>query len=261
MFNRLRVRNFCLLVVVNVVLLFTIEAFYGDVKAWGEDYMKKPVVADNGSGNNSEATDNTIADPFEVTNRIMFEFNDKVYFWLIRPLSGPYNAFIDEPERGLISNFFHNLLTPIRFVSSLLQLKLEDAGIELARFGINTTLGVFGLGDVAAANFNLEANRKDIGQTLGSYGIGHGFYIVWPFLGPMTLRDSFGYAGDQALSPISYVGSLEGSLSLNVYRYFNKTSLQIGDYEDLKTSAVDPYIALRDAYIQYRNNLVRQESK
>ncbi|MBF0317755.1 MAG: VacJ family lipoprotein [Nitrospirae bacterium] len=257
MYGSLRVRDFCLLVIV-VVLFFAVETFYcGNVNTWAEEYMKKSATADDGTDN----TNGTVADPFEVTNRIMFDFNDRFYFWVLKPLGGAYNALIDEPERSVISNFFHNLLMPIRFVNSLLQLKLEDAGTELARFGINTTLGVFGLGDVAAGNFNLEANRKDTGQTLGSYGLGHGFYIVWPFLGPMSLRDSFGYAGDQALSPISYVGSLEGSLSLNMYRYFNKTSLQIGEYEDFKSSAVDPYIAMRDAYIQYRNNLVRQESK
>ncbi|KJU84653.1 VacJ-like lipoprotein [Candidatus Magnetobacterium bavaricum] len=259
MFSSMRLSYFCLLVAVNVLLLFTVETFYyGNVRAWGEEYMKKPSNVDSATENN---TNNTVADPFEVTNRIMFDFNDRFYFWVLKPLGGAYSALVAEPERTVISNFFNNLLMPIRFVNSLLQLKLEDAGIELARFGINTTLGVFGLGDVAAGDFNIEANRKDTGQTLGSYGLGHGFYIVWPFLGPMSLRDSFGYVGDYALSPISYVGNLEGSLSLNAYRYFNKTSLQIGEYEDFKEAAVDPYIAMRDAYIQYRNNLVRQESK
>ncbi|MBF0536700.1 MAG: VacJ family lipoprotein [Nitrospirae bacterium] len=218
-------------------------------------------TVDNAPDNNATATNNTIADPFEVTNRMMFEFNDRFYFWVLKPLSGAYSAFIAEPERAVIGNFFHNLLMPIRLVNSLLQLRFDEAGIELARFGINTTIGILGLGDVAEGDFKLKGNRKDTGQTLGSYGIGHGFYIVWPFLGPMSLRDSFGYVGDQALSPTSYVGNLQGTLSLNMYRYFNKTSLQIGDYEDLKDSAVDPYIAMRDAYVQYRNNLLRQESQ
>ncbi|MBF0345888.1 MAG: VacJ family lipoprotein [Nitrospirae bacterium] len=253
MFNSLRVRIFYLFVVVNVLLLFVIEVIpYGNAKAWGE---VNEATASNG------ASSSAIDDPFEATNRIMFEFNDKFYFWVIKPLSAGYSAFVGEDERVVVGNFFHNLLMPVRLVNSLLQLKFDEAGIELARFGINTTIGVWGLGDVATGSFKLSSNKKDMGLTLGTYGAGHGFYIVWPFLGPMSLRDSFGYVGDLALSPISYVGSLEGSLSLNVYKYFNKTSLHIGDYEDIKSSSLDPYVALRDAYIQHRNNLVKQESQ
>jgi len=96
----------------------------------------------------------------------------------------------------------------------------------------------------------------DLGQTLGVYGVGQGFYIVWPILGPSSARDSVDIAGNYFLYPVNYISPWYAWLGVRGYEEVNDTSLRIGDYEFLKEAAIDPYVALRDAYIQYRQKMV-----
>jgi phospholipid-binding lipoprotein MlaA len=199
-----------------------------------------------------------IADPIRPWNNAMYHFNDKLYFWVLKPASKGYSTVIPEDMRIAVSNFFKNVTTPVRFVSSILQLKIGDAGNELLRFVYNSTAGVCGLADAAKADFGVPRQEEDIGQALGSYGIGHGFYIVWPFFGPSSLRDTVGLIGDAFLDPVSYVDPLEASVGITSYDKVNTVSLHIGDYEDLKKSAVDPYVSIRDAYLQYRKKKVEE---
>jgi phospholipid-binding lipoprotein MlaA len=199
-----------------------------------------------------------IADPLYVWNKGMYYFNDKFYFWLLKPVSQGYSAVVPEDMRISVSNFFYNITTPIRFVSSLLQLKMKTAGNELLRFVMNTTFGVAGLGDFAKDKMDIKRHDEDIGQTFGHYGIGHGFYIVWPILGPSSLRDTVGFVGDLFLHPVTYVKPLEASYGIFAYEELNDTSLRIGDYEDLKKAAIDPYISIRDAYAQNRKKKVEE---
>jgi phospholipid-binding lipoprotein MlaA len=199
-----------------------------------------------------------IADPLYLWNKGMFYFNDKLYFWLLKPVARGYSFIVPEKGRTLVRNFFHNIATPIRFVNNLLQIKIKSAGIELLRFAINSTVGVVGLNDIAEKELGMKRHDEDFGQTLGTYGIGHMFYIVWPFLGPSSLRDTVGLAGDSFLYPIHYIEPTEASVGISAYETINRTSLHIGDYEDLKESAIDPYIALRDAYIQNRKKKVEE---
>ena len=197
-----------------------------------------------------------IADPLYPWNKAMYHVNDKLYFWLMKPLAQGYSAIAPEDIRISVSNFFDNLATPIRLVSNLLQLKVKDAGKELFRFLYNSTAGVCGLADAAREDFGIGQQDEDLGQTLGSYGIGHGIYLVWPFLGPSSLRDTVGRIGDRFLSPVHYINPTEASVGITVYDKVNETSLRIGDYEDLKKSAIDPYISIRDAYLQHRKKKV-----
>ncbi len=203
-----------------------------------------------------EETPVRIADPLYPWNKAMYHFNDKLYFWLMKPLAQGYSAVIPEDIRISVSNFFQNVTTPIRFVSSVLQLKMKDAGNELFRFLYNSTAGVGGLVDAAKEDFGIRRKNEDLGQTLGSYGIGHGFYIVWPFLGPSSARDTVGKFGDFFLDPVYYINPLESAVGVKAYDKINETSLRIGDYEDLKKSAIDPYVSIRDAYLQYRKKKV-----
>jgi phospholipid-binding lipoprotein MlaA len=200
----------------------------------------------------------TIADPIEPWNRIIFTFNDRFYFWFFKPAAKGYNAVFPEPVRLSVRNFFDNLAMPVRFVNSFLQGKLESAGIELARFGINSTIGFAGLFDVAKDSLKLERQKKDTGMTLGYYGIGTGPYIIWPFLGPSSLRDSVGLVGDIFLSPVNYVTPWEDAFALDATEYFNENALHVGEYEDLIESAVEPYVALKNAYTQHRRSLIRK---
>jgi phospholipid-binding lipoprotein MlaA len=197
-----------------------------------------------------------IADPLYAWNKAMYHVNDKLYFWLMKPLAQGYSAVVPEDMRISVSNFFQNITTPIRFVSSLLQLKIRDAGNELLRFLYNSTAGVGGLVDAAKEDLGIKQQDEDLGQTLGSYGIGHGFYIVWPILGPSSARDTVGKVGDYFLDPVYYINPTESALGMKVYDKVNETSLHIGDYEDLKKSAIDPYISIRDAYLQHRKKQV-----
>ena len=199
-----------------------------------------------------------IADPIRPWNNAMYHFNDKLYFWVLKPASKGYSAVIPEDMRIAVSNFFYNITTPVRFVSSILQLKIGEAGNELLRFVYNSTAGVCGLADAAKADFGVPRKEEDLGQALGSYGIGHGFYIVWPFFGPSSLRDTVGLIGDAFLDPVTYVNPLEASVGITAYDEVNTVSLHIGDYEDLKKSAVEPYVSIRDAYLQYRKKKVEE---
>jgi len=199
-----------------------------------------------------------VADPLSPWNRAMFHFNDKLYFWLLKPLSRGYRAVIPTPVRSGVKNFFRNITMPIRMVSCLLQGKGRAASAELSRFLINSTVGVLGFGNPAKRWPELSPSEEDLGQTLGSYGIGNGFYIVWPVLGPSTLRDSVGMVGEWFLDPVSYVDPTEAYLEIWTLDKVNETSFRIGDYESLKEAAIDPYVAFRNAYIQHRKKKVEE---
>jgi phospholipid-binding lipoprotein MlaA len=201
----------------------------------------------------------SIADPLEPVNRFIFHFNDKLYFWVLKPAAKGYSVVVPEPARRGVKNFFNNLTFPIRFVNCIFQGKFEGAGYEVGRFVINSTLGLAGFMDRATNQFEMPEYDEDLGQTLGSYGIGHGFFINLPFLGPSSLTDTLGSAGDLFLDPMNYVDmETKYDLAIKAFETVNKTSLRIGEYEDLKKSALDPYVAYRDAYFQYRQSQIKK---
>lgn len=200
----------------------------------------------------------TINDPLEKMNRAFFHFNDKLYFWLLKPVARGYRFIFRQSVRIGVRNFFDNLGFPIRFVNCLLQGKFEGAGREATRFMVNTTVGLVGLIDVAQEKMGIDEQDEDFGQTLGFYGLGPGFYIDWPILGPSSLTDTVGIVGDIPLDPVSYTGETFVALPVRGLDVVNRTSLTIGEYEDLKRAALDPYVAVRDAYYQFRLNKIRQ---
>lgn len=200
-----------------------------------------------------------VYDPLEPVNRLFFTFNDRVYFWVVKPVATVYSAVLaDEAVRGCISAAFHNVLAPVRVVNTLLQGKFRQSGTEVARFAINTLLGAGGLGDPAAEEFGLNKADEDLGQTLGFYGVGQGLYICWPFLGPSTARDTVGMAGDYFLNPLGYIlaGEPRTSAGLTALKIENAASLHGKEYEALVGDAFDPYISIRDIYYQHRQSLV-----
>lgn len=214
-------------------------------------------IEEHGAENGEIAEEDYIPDPLEPWNRAMFTFNDKLYFWVAKPLARGYSVLVPEWGRVRVKNVFHNISMPVRFVNNLLQLKIHKAGTELLRFVFNTTFGVAGMFDVAK-NIDLRVQEEDLGQTLGVYGIGNGFYIVWPVLGSSSIRDTVGTVGDFFLEPVSYITPTEALIGVRTFDYINETSLHIGDYEDFKESAIDPYISLKSAYIEYRKNKIKK---
>jgi len=199
----------------------------------------------------------TIADPLEGWNRLMFHFNDKMYTWVLRPTTNFYAAVVPADVRGCVDNFFLNLSGPVRMVDSLLQGRFKDAGAELSRFVINSTIGVAGLADVAAVDFGIDRRRADFGQTLGLYGVGAGMFICWPFLGPSNVRDSVGTVVDTLANPTTYFDKTAGeTIGVNATQMVNKLSVSPDLYGDLKKISFDPYVAMRQGYAEYRRAMI-----
>ena len=162
----------------------------------GDEFPDEELPIDENAG---------IKDPIEPINRAFFQFNDKLYFWVMKPIAVGYSFVTPEPVRIGVNNFFYNLSFPVRFINCLLQGKGLAASDEVVRFFINSTVGMAGFLDVATNKLEIKKNEVDLGLTFGRWGMGPVFYINWPILGPSTLRDTVGFAGDAFLYPISYI--------------------------------------------------------
>ncbi len=200
----------------------------------------------------------SVPDPLRPVNYAIHLFNDKLYFWILKPVASGYKAVVPIEIRVCTSNFFDNLYTPVRFANCLLQGKFQNAAAEFGKFFVNTTAGGLGLGDVAQRYPELNPPEEDFGQTLGYWGVGNGFYLVLPVLGPSTLRDGIGRLGDWAADPLTYLNPRDLAYGVSAGKTINAFSFRLGDYETIKHAALDPYAAFRDGYIQYRRTKVRQ---
>ncbi|MFO8084239.1 MAG: VacJ family lipoprotein [Desulfobacterales bacterium] len=199
-----------------------------------------------------EETQYHLADPLRPFNVAMFHFNDKLYFWLLKPVAQGWRTVVPEIARKGIRNFFNNLGFPIRFVNSLLQLKPDKAAGELGSFLLNSTFGALGFANLSKKFYGFDPDAEDLGQTFGRYGIGHGFYLVLPVFGPSSLRDGIGIAGDSFLDPVFYVDPWELRAGAGATDTVNRTSFRIGDYEAFKDAALEPYDAMKSGYLQRR---------
>jgi phospholipid-binding lipoprotein MlaA len=199
----------------------------------------------------------SVHDPIEPVNRGIYYVNDTLYRWVLKPAAKGYRYIVPEGGRTAVRNFFSNLGTPIRAANTLLQGKFKATGTELARFGINSTIGIAGFFD-AAKRFDLARKDEDTGQTLGVYGLGHGMYIVLPILGPSSARDAVGFVGDTFLDPLTYLSPAELAIGANAVRSETNLSFKIDEIDELTGAAVDPYIAVRDAFIQSREKRVKE---
>jgi phospholipid-binding lipoprotein MlaA len=200
----------------------------------------------------------TIADPVEPLNRVFYTINDKLYFWLMKPVSTGYEWAIPEPAREGIRNVFANVAMPKRFVNCVLQGKMKESGHELSRFGINTTVGILGWNDPAADRWEIKAQEEDTGQTLGAWGMDGMMSITLPLFGPSNVRDTVGIVGDFFLDPVSYLPNLWVRAGLNAEKRVNNLSLALGEYEKTKADSLDHYLSLRDMYEQYRDQKIEE---
>lgn len=193
-------------------------------------------------------------DPLEPLNRIIFTFNDTVYIWILNPVATGYSKVVPADIRGCIANFFYNLGEPVRSVNCLLQGRFRDSGRVIGRFFINTVFGVGGLADPASNEFQLAQVRATFGETLSVWGVGDGFYLVVPFMGSSTLRDFSGSMVDILAVTTYYPWNDDLKTASLVYasNLVNSVSLQLGEYERLKSISFDPYVAFRDGYYQMR---------
>jgi phospholipid-binding lipoprotein MlaA len=204
-----------------------------------------------------EGMETEISDPLQPLNRGIFWVNDRLYFYLLKPVARAYRV-APEPFRKSVGNFFSNLATPVRLANSVLQFKFAAGGNELRRFLLNSTIGVAGLFD-PAKKLGWPTANEDFGQTLGLYGVGSGIYLVLPLFGPANLRDGAGRVGDAFLDPILWATDGTGEvIAVKGYDQINTLSLDDDTYEKIKEEALDPYLFIRDAYQQRREALIRK---
>ena len=201
-----------------------------------------------------------VPDPLEGWNRTVFAFNDSLYSCVLQPLASGYATVVPKEIRQGLDNVFENLRYPIRLINSLFQGKFDRAAKETGSFLLDSTVGLLGLAEVSTEFESLSSPppEEDTGQTLGTWGIDNGFYIVWPVLGPSTLRDTFGRVGDYFLNPLSYLNPSILSTGLKTGHRINSLSFNPDKYEELKEGALDPYTAFKDGYLQYRETQVEK---
>ncbi len=195
-------------------------------------------------------------DPFESFNRAMTRFNDDFDRDIFKPVAQTYKSVTPTPVNRGITNFFGNLADVTSAANNLLQFKLIRAGSDVGRVVVNTTLGVLGFMDVAS-NLNLEIYREDFGQTLGYWGVGNGPYLVLPFLGPNSIRDTAGLWVDWTyLDPLAYLELGKWRYAFTAVNLVDKRADLLGIKDILAEAALDPYEFTRDAYLQKRLNAV-----
>ncbi|TAE82070.1 MAG: VacJ family lipoprotein [Alphaproteobacteria bacterium] len=192
-----------------------------------------------------------IADPLEPMNRGVFTFNEYADMLVMKPVTQAYDYVVPDEGKQGVSNVIRNLQMPVYFANSVLQGDAENAFASVWSFMLNSTFGVAGFFDFAGAT-GLHVRNEDFGQTLGVWGVGRGPYIVLPFFGPSSLRDSTGITGDFFFDPYNMIKSNEfivariGLIGLDT-RYRNATII-----DDIMEQSFDPYATFRSAYDQQR---------
>jgi len=200
-------------------------------------------------------TSEGVNDPFENYNRTMYSINDTLDKAIIKPAAQGYDAVLpDAIERG-VSNFFSNLNEITVILNDLLQLKFGQAIDDTGRFLLNSTVGIAGIFDVAGYA-GYESHDEDFGQTLGVWGVEQGAYIVLPFFGPSTTRDTVGLVGDIFTDPVTYVDDAGARNALVALKVLDARANLLGVEKVLEEAAEDKYSYVRDAYLQRRENLV-----
>jgi phospholipid-binding lipoprotein MlaA len=192
-------------------------------------------------------------DPLEPFNRSMYKFNDTVDKAVLKPVAKGYNTVIPEPGKIMVTNFFSNLDDIIVTINDLLQLKFAQAASDGTRVLFNSTFGILGLINITD---RLDKHNEDFGQTLGYWGVSSGPYVVLPFFGPRTLRDSVGLYADSYASPIRLIPNIPTRNEMYVTRTISLRAGLLGQEKILDEAAIDRYSFIRDAYLQQRQSLV-----
>ncbi|MEY4642586.1 MAG: hypothetical protein RLZZ227_2580 [Pseudomonadota bacterium] len=225
-----------------------------EVDASGAEEEEEFFVFDESETSDSASA--AIADPLEGMNRAIFSFNDKAYRGVLKPIARGLRV-IPEPVRVGGRNFFTNLGAPVSSVSALLQGDVRNFGTEFGRFVLNTTAGLGGFLDVAT-DVGLVQDEEDIGQTLGRYGVGHGFYLVLPLIGSSSLRETVGMIGTGVLNPVYDNLNADEIAAARITEAELALSLDRDTYESLYDSSLDPYTFFRSAWTQNRAGRVAQ---
>jgi phospholipid-binding lipoprotein MlaA len=196
-------------------------------------------------------------DPWESFNEKTFSFNfNDVDHYAIKPAAKVWAKALPEPVRQSLGNAFYNLAMPKRFVNKVLQGRLPGAGVELARFVVNSSVGFAGFFDVAS-RLGLDKSDADTGQTFGVYGVGPGPYLVLPLLPPLTVRDTVGFAADSFMDPLSlFVTPLGVDIGRAAASRINERAENMKLYQDVEDTSLDLYAAVRNGYLQRRRKSI-----
>ena len=198
-------------------------------------------------------------DPLEGMNRGIYKFNDVTDRAIFKPVATAYKAIAPTPVRKGFNNFFNNLGSITTVLNDLLQLKFANAFADAGRFVINSTFGLAGFIDVAGMD-NIPNRKEDFGQTLGNWGAGNGAYLVLPFLGSSSLRDTTGLVFDTVTSdPITYthnIGQIRLHNQLRASQFIDKRTELLDAKDIVDDASLDPYAFTRDAYLQRRESLI-----
>jgi phospholipid-binding lipoprotein MlaA len=214
----------------------------------------------------ADPTEGIDYDPWEPFNAKTFWFNYNVLdHYALKPVATVWQRILPDPVRQSLANAFYNVAMPKRLVNEVLQARFQDAGSEVARFLLNTTVGVAGFVDVAS-HAGLEKNDADTGQTLGVYGAGAGPYLVVPLLPPLTVRDGIGYGIDSVLDPLSwFVTPFAADFGRAAGYTINDRANNLKLYQDVEDTSLDLYAAVRNGYLQRRRksieDAIRQRQK
>jgi phospholipid-binding lipoprotein MlaA len=209
-----------------------------------------------------------VDDPFERFNRTMFRINDTLITYAIRPIAHGYARVVPTAVRNSITNVFDNAQYPVRFINCVLQGKIIRSAQETGKFLVNSTLGVGGImraSDHYPGLANVPA--ADFGQTLSVWGFSTGPYLFVPGLGPTDCRDIVGYAGDFVMYPLNWhaIGIIHHAFisnwvpfSLGVVSFVNGRPKAVNTYDQIKSVAIDPYIAIRNGFLSLRAAQVKK---
>jgi len=192
-----------------------------------------------------------VADPLEPVNRVVDTVNDKVDRAIFKPTAKAYEKVVPDQARTSVTNFFGNLGEPLVITNQFLQGKPREGISDLGRLLVNSTIGLLGLFD-PATQMGMTKHDEDFGQTFGTWGIGEGWYVVLPLLGPSTIRDSVGLVGDYQLDPISQHEEVRERNSLSALRVVDARANLLSATRLRDTAALDPYLFTREAYRQLR---------
>lgn len=201
------------------------------------------------------ATSGNPKDPIEGFNRAMFAFNEGVDTVVIKPVAKGYDAVVPAPVRTGVANFFGNIADLFIGINNLLQGKPDQAFSDFGRVVINTTIGILGLFDVAS-EAGLEKHEEDFGQTFGRWGVGDGAYVVLPFFGPRTVRDTVGLVLDVKTDPVANVSDVATRNSLLALRLIDNRADLLPADKVIEEAALDKYSYVRDGYLQRRRSLI-----
>ncbi len=192
-------------------------------------------------------------DPWEGLNRSIYKFNDIADRYLLKPVAKVYQKVTPQFIDSSISRFFDNLAEPASALNSLLQAKPLDSSKTIGRFLVNTTVGLVGFIDIAT-RWGIEQRPEDFGQTLAVWGVESGPYLMLPFYGPSTIRDTSGKVVDVYSDPVTYVDDVSTRNSIKAVDVID-TRADFLSAEELISG--DRYVFIRDAYLQRRDFLIK----